>query len=62
MKAADAPEVMEINGQDWAACMDGSRHEGAVKAAVDEFATKYNVQVLLTYRDTPWNTWIIQKP
>lgn len=58
----DAPTVKEISGQDWALCMDGSRHEGAVKGAVDEFFGRLGLQVLVTYADGPWVSWMARKP
>ena len=33
-----------------AVCGDGSRHEGAVKGAVDEFAAAHGLSVLVTYK------------
>lgn len=33
-----------------AVCADGSRHEGAVKGAVDEFAAAHGLSVLVTYK------------
>ena len=48
-------------GDDWSVCADGSKHPGAVRGAVDEFAAKHGFQVVVTYRDD-WNTWMIRKP
>ncbi len=58
----DAPHVKEISGQDWALCMDGSRNDGAVKGAVDGFFAGLGLQVLVTYSDVPWVSWIVRKP
>ncbi|PNH09787.1 hypothetical protein TSOC_003561, partial [Tetrabaena socialis] len=46
----DAPQVMDISKQDWALCMNGSRFEGAVKGAVDDFFRRLNVPVHVTYQ------------
>jgi hypothetical protein len=46
---------------DWSICYDGSFHPGAVKAAVDEFAFKNNLQVLVGYKEPDYPTWSILK-
>lgn len=46
--------------QDWGLCEDGSRNEGAVKGAVNEFAAKHNLVV--TFTKESWPTWFIRKP
>lgn len=46
--------------QDWGICEDGSRNEGAVKGAVDDFAKKHNLTV--TFNKEEWPTWFIRKP
>ncbi|GAB4813768.1 hypothetical protein N2152v2_000814 [Parachlorella kessleri] len=43
--AAQDPSVKDSN-QDWSLCMNGTRNEGAVKGAVDEFALKHGLQIL----------------
>lgn len=47
----------EVPGQDWAICQDGSRHPGAVKGAVDEFAAKNKLQVTVTYQENMVSKW-----
>ena len=49
-------------GQDWSVCQNGEKHPGAVKQAVDDFATEQFLSVFVTYHDQPWNTWFILKP
>lgn len=34
----------------FAVCMDGSRHQGAVKGAVNEFAQQHGLTLLVTYK------------
>ncbi|PNW76691.1 hypothetical protein CHLRE_11g467900v5 [Chlamydomonas reinhardtii] len=58
----DAPQVKALSGQNWAKCMDGSEHQGAVKGAVDEFFEKKGLAVHVTYQDSPWSSWIVRKP
>ncbi|KAG2429484.1 hypothetical protein HXX76_010721 [Chlamydomonas incerta] len=58
----DAPQVKALSGQNWAKCMDGSEHQGAVKGAVDQFFEKQGLVVHVTYQDSPWSTWIVRKP
>lgn len=60
----DALEVGEMGQQNWSVNSDGSIDKlgRAVKGAVDEFAAKINVQVVLSYRDGPWNSWVLRKP
>jgi len=58
----DYLEAPEVRGQDWSMCLDGSINPGAVKGAVDEFALKNHLQVLVSYKDLPWPTWTIIKP
>mmetsp|Transcript_35092 Transcript_35092/g.59085 ORF Transcript_35092/g.59085 Transcript_35092/m.59085 type:complete len:308 (+) Transcript_35092:171-1094(+) len=47
--------------QRWDICADGSRHWGAVKAAVDEFAERVGAQLLVTYREPAFNSWFFRK-
>lgn len=61
MSGHDYLESYEVSGQDWSICYDGSIHPGAVKGAVDEFAIKNNLQVLVSYKDYSWHTWSIIK-
>lgn len=48
--------------QDWSICGDGSIHPGAVKGAVDEFATSHSLTVAVTYRQPDWPSWLMVKP
>ncbi|KAJ3185971.1 hypothetical protein HDU85_000885 [Gaertneriomyces sp. JEL0708] len=48
--------------EDWGICADGSRNDGAVKGAVMDFADAMGLQVVATYKDTQWVTWMIRKP
>jgi predicted O-methyltransferase YrrM len=60
----DAAEVAARPGntQDWSLCADGSRHAGAVKGAVDEFAAAHGLSVLVTYNEPAFPTWVARKP
>jgi hypothetical protein len=56
-------QVKAISEQDWSICADGTtKHPGAVKGAVDEFFGQLNLQVLVTYGDGPWVSWVVRKP
>jgi len=46
--AAQDPSVKDSN-QDWSLCMNGTRNEGAVKGAVDEFAQEHGLQILVRH-------------
>lgn len=50
LDAAEAAHIL-AGEQDWAVCPDGSRHPGAVKAAVLEVAERLGVHVGVTYFD-----------
>lgn len=53
-------EVKKISpNQDWGLCEDGSRNEGAVKGAVNDFAFKNNL--IVTFTQENWPTWFIRK-
>lgn len=58
----NAPDVMQATGQDWALCSNGTLHQGAVQSAVNEFFGAQGVQVVVTYRESAWNTWMARKP
>ena len=49
------------SGQDWSINYDGSVDTRAVKGAVDDFASRTNRQVVVTYRESGWNSWLIKK-
>eukprot|EP00667_Euglena_gracilis_P018473 EG_transcript_19600 len=51
----------QLEGQDWSLCGDGTRHMGAVKGAVLEFAAAMGVTVRSTTRDK-FPSWLIRKP
>ena len=56
-------EVSKHTQQDWTLNYDGTRDltGRVVKGAVDDFAAKYHRQVVLTYREAAWNSWMIRK-
>lgn len=58
---AQEVDVFSNGSQDWSTCGDGTKHMGAVKGAVNDFAEEHQLQVLVTYREQ-WPTWIIRKP
>jgi hypothetical protein len=43
---------------------DGSRNEGAVKGAVQDFATSHGLAVTVAYQEdgNPWKSWMMRKP
>jgi hypothetical protein len=47
--------------EDWGICADGSRNNGSVKAAVNQFAASRHLQIVVTYREA-YPTWMIRKP
>lgn len=52
---------MQVNGQDWSLCEDGTRDPGAVKGAVMEFALKHELKFETIYGgEQP--SWILRKP
>ena len=49
-------------GQDWSICMDGTRNDGAVRGAVEEFADKHGLVVSVMYGEgAKWASWMFQK-
>lgn len=50
-----------IRKQNWSICYDGTVNPGAVKGAVDDFASSNNLQVLVSYSEPKWHTWSIVK-
>jgi len=57
-----AEEVAKIYpAKDYGLCQDGTRNDGSVKLAVNEFSELLELQVSITYKDS-WPTWIIRKP
>jgi hypothetical protein len=54
---------------DWGLCMDGTRNEGAVRGAVEDFAMKHGLTISVMYaekcereQDYIWHSWMLQKP
>ena len=56
-------EVGKLTNQDWSLNYDGTKDltGRVVKGAVDDFAAKHHRQVVLTYREEAWNSWMIRK-
>lgn len=46
--------------QDWSLCMNGTKHPGAVKGAVRDFAAKNNLKIYMT-DETDWPSWLVRK-
>ncbi len=59
MAGHDYFHAIQGGGQDWTVCMDGSRHPGGVKGAVNEFARKLGLTVVVCNHET---SWLIRKP
>jgi hypothetical protein len=57
-----AAEVMKLSRQDWSICGDGSVQPSAVVGAVIDFFSKQNAQVVLTYQERSFHTWMVRKP
>lgn len=57
----DAKEVQRISKQDWSLSSDGRVHSGAVRGAVNDFAKNIGRQVVLSYRESVYNSWAIEK-
>lgn len=58
----NAVDVMRQHGKDWSRCPDGTIHQGAVQAAVNDFFAQQGLQIVVTYRETAWNSWVVRKP
>lgn len=59
----NAVDVMRQSGQDWSHCADGvTVHQGAVQAAVNDFFAQQGLQIVVTYRELVWNSWVVRKP
>lgn len=59
----DVDDVKKISpSQDWSVCSNGSIRQGAVRGAVNDFFRRENIQVVVTYREHAWNTWLARKP
>lgn len=49
--------------QDWGLCADGTRNEGAVRGAVEDFAMRHGLVISVCYEEKViWKTWMVQKP
>jgi hypothetical protein len=48
-------------GQDWSLCANGTRHPGAVRGAIDDFAIHHGLQFVVTYQES-WASWYVRKP
>lgn len=62
MSGHDYMSADEVQGQDWSVCYDGTKNTGAVKGAVNDFASDRLLQVLVSYKETAWHTWTLLKP
>ncbi|KAL4425800.1 hypothetical protein ABPG75_009816 [Micractinium tetrahymenae] len=62
----NAKEIRDYHpDEDWGLCGNGRKHDGAVKAAVAEFAAREGLTVAVTYREWeqhPYATWMVRKP
>lgn len=62
---ANAPSVINT-GQDWTTCADGTKNEGSVRAAVEEFAQDKGLTITVTCdtqtREKHWPSWVTRKP
>jgi hypothetical protein len=58
-KTAAEVRIMD-RSQDWGICGDGTRNEGSVKGAVDEFMKKLGIKKLYL-TDEAWTTWMFIK-
>lgn len=59
----NAVDVMRQSGQDWSRCQhSGAVHQGAVQAAVNEFFESQGLQIVVTYREQRFNSWLVRKP
>lgn len=50
-----------IGKQDWGLCQDGTRNDGAVKGAVNNFFEPKGLTISVT-QEPMWMSWIVQKP
>lgn len=51
-----------LPNEDWGLCGNGSRNEGAVVSAVNDFFKRLGLTVTVTYREGQWNSWMVRKP
>lgn len=57
----DYMEACEVKGQDWSLCADGTHNPKSVKGAVEDWAQRYGLQILLSYKEPAWHTWCMLK-
>lgn len=55
-------ETWEALGQDWTLCGDGRHKPLAVLGAVNDFAARHDLQVVVPPFDDEWKSWIVRKP
>jgi hypothetical protein len=49
--------------QDWSICMNGTKHEGAVRGAVEDFAAQKELVLSVMYKEgASFASWMMQKP
>jgi hypothetical protein len=58
--AADAIAITKWH--DWSVCGDGSVHPDGVKGAVLDFFTEQKLQVVVTYEESGFHSWVVRKP
>jgi hypothetical protein len=58
-KTAAEVRLMD-SSQNWGVCANGTRNEGSVKGAVDEFMAKKNITKLTVTKDA-WPSWLFIK-
>eukprot|EP01068_Selenidium_serpulae_P010141 Selendium_serpulae@DN5395_c0_g1_i2.p1 len=51
-----------IPGRDWGLCGNGTRADGAVKGAVNDFFIPKGLSVLVAYYEQNYMTWLVLKP
>lgn len=58
----DYQYAKEVDGQDWSVCANGTKHPGAVRGAVEDFAKQHGLAISVTFREAMWNSWMAVKP
>lgn len=59
----NAADVRAVSDQDWSLCMDGTKHGGAVRGALEEFAANHGLVVSVMYIENGhFASWMMQKP
>ena len=51
-------------GEDWGLCGDGTRNDGAVRGAVDEWALSQGLTLAVAFLEDgyTWKSWMVRKP